>query len=698
MILPPVASTRAGERASPHSSPACYHCARPGRAAGARARARHKRAPSSAIPPAPPVGLLPACSPAWRHRRRRIGRLRTRGHDAARRAPRARTLSVDCARSGAARRGAMSADAGELGRSGGGNERAREQLFFPPLAQQRTELLARVLRRSGATAVVDLGCGERASTLRRLATGSVRGERRTDEQMRAARAARDGAEPFKFAPPPFRSLQLAELLGVELREQAAEQAVEAIKTRSAALAEKAPRTRIYLGDMLDAPPPELRDIIRGENDDGGANGLVWASEVVEHLDPEPLGRFPAALLGGHPQVAVVTTPNADYNVHLPGVRRPCDGAERPFRDPDHRFEWTRAQFQEWAKAAAFTHGYEVEFAGVGSLPNSDLLKALKKRLHQSLALFYSASTLDIERPKPEGLPPGAGALRHLLHEGSDASMPPLEEGLTLDELEADVDAALGALSTSVIFDSLSTLLLAQTGPKFEQLRAAVESDGFGLRHVRFVVSWRQLEKATGLQGPKDRCSLHAKNASACIQVCRNDSTWCTVSMGKLKLGGTSSATRAASKHATESGCAGEGGEGQDRALVTCGDDASDGERGCTRCRCLWSQGKRLDCWNCSKDSAARLGWKAGWITEICRPAQQVEGFCTQVAVFYRRSDGDNFDDVRGNTHAELDSRKGWTLVWDAGSSHERMEAAAKRRAERELFGPAKRYRRSEGDP
>ena len=347
----------------------------------------------------------------------------------------------------------MSADAGELGRSGGGNERAREQLFFPPLAQQRTELLARVLRRSGATAVVDLGCGERASTLRRLATGSVRGERRTDEQMRAARAARDGAEPFKFAPPPFRSLQLAELLGVELREQAAEQAVDAIKTRSAALAEKAPRTRIYLGDMLDAPPPELRDIIRGENDDGGANGLVWASEVVEHLDPEPLSRFPAALLGGHPQVAVVTTPNADYNVHLPGVRRPCDGAERPFRDPDHRFEWTRAQFQEWAKAAAFTHGYEVEFAGVGSLPNSDLLKALKKRLHQSLALFYSASTLDVERPKPEGLPPGAGALRHLLHEGSDASMPPLEEGLTLDELEADVDAALGALSTSVIFDS-----------------------------------------------------------------------------------------------------------------------------------------------------------------------------------------------------------------------------------------------------
>jgi hypothetical protein len=35
------------------------------------------------------------------------------------------------------------------------------------------------------------------------------------------------------------------------------------------------------------------------------------------------------------------------------------------RHSDHRFEWTRAEFREWAGRTAATHGYRVEFRPVG---------------------------------------------------------------------------------------------------------------------------------------------------------------------------------------------------------------------------------------------------------------------------------------------------------------------------------------------
>lgn len=40
---------------------------------------------------------------------------------------------------------------------------------------------------------------------------------------------------------------------------------------------------------------------------------------------------------------------------------------RQFRDPDHKFEWTRKEFQDWANQAK-QYGYEVEFTGVGEPP------------------------------------------------------------------------------------------------------------------------------------------------------------------------------------------------------------------------------------------------------------------------------------------------------------------------------------------
>src|SRR5262245_45149848 len=83
-------------------------------------------------------------------------------------------------------------------------------------------------------------------------------------------------------------------------------------------------------------------------------------EVIEHLDPPRLAALEANVFGSaQPSCVVVTTPNAEYN----GMWETLPAGT--FRHPDHRFEFTRAEFAEWASAVAGTHGYEVRFLPVG---------------------------------------------------------------------------------------------------------------------------------------------------------------------------------------------------------------------------------------------------------------------------------------------------------------------------------------------
>jgi 3' terminal RNA ribose 2'-O-methyltransferase Hen1 len=83
-------------------------------------------------------------------------------------------------------------------------------------------------------------------------------------------------------------------------------------------------------------------------------------EVVEHLDPPRLAAFERVVFEcARPRTVVLTTPNREYNVTweaLPAGK---------FRHPDHRFEWSRAEFQDWAGAVAGRFGYGVRFLPVG---------------------------------------------------------------------------------------------------------------------------------------------------------------------------------------------------------------------------------------------------------------------------------------------------------------------------------------------
>ncbi|GJG85933.1 hypothetical protein tb265_11140 [Gemmatimonadetes bacterium T265] len=196
---------------------------------------------------------------------------------------------------------------------------AEEGALERPLSlhTQRLAMVLGVLRATGATSVVDLGCGE-GRLLRLL----------LDDR------------------------QFTRVVGMDVSHRALEIAVDRLK--------------------LDRMPPKQRErieLVHGSlvYRDARLAGFDAAAvvEVIEHLDPPRLAAFErVAFEFARPGTVVVTTPNAEYNVRwetLPAGR---------FRHRDHRFEWTRPEFETWARAVAERFGYAVRFAPVGPVDDA----------------------------------------------------------------------------------------------------------------------------------------------------------------------------------------------------------------------------------------------------------------------------------------------------------------------------------------
>ncbi|XP_008067857.1 small RNA 2'-O-methyltransferase [Carlito syrichta] len=89
--------------------------------------------------------------------------------------------------------------------------------------------------------------------------------------------------------------------------------------------------------------------------------LITCIELIEHLDSGDLASFPEVVFGYmSPSLVVISTPNAEFNPLFPSVT---------MRDSDHKFEWTRMQFQTWALCVADRYNYSVAFTGVGDPPS-----------------------------------------------------------------------------------------------------------------------------------------------------------------------------------------------------------------------------------------------------------------------------------------------------------------------------------------
>ncbi len=180
------------------------------------------------------------------------------------------------------------------------------------LNEQRLGAVLAALKSTGATRVLDLGCGE-GKLLQAL----------------------------------LKEKQFTEIVGMDVSHRALEIAHDRLHYDRLPPVQKE-RLRFLHGSLI------YRDQRLAGFD---AAAVV---EVIEHLDAARLAAFERMLFEcAKPKSIVITTPNREYNVKwesLPAGK---------FRHRDHRFEWTRAEFQTWANGVATRFGYSVRFLPVG---------------------------------------------------------------------------------------------------------------------------------------------------------------------------------------------------------------------------------------------------------------------------------------------------------------------------------------------
>lgn len=179
-----------------------------------------------------------------------------------------------------------------------------------PLAEARRDAVLAALAEVGAARVIDLGCGQ----------GALLGALLKDRRF-------------------------TEIVGADVSSHALE--IAARRLRLDQLPERQQGRITLVQSALTYRDDRLR----------GYDAAVLM-EVIEHLDPPRLPALEAVVFGAaQPGAVVVTTPNAEYNVHYEGLTG--------MRHSDHRFEWSRSEFESWAVAVAATYGYTVTFRGVG---------------------------------------------------------------------------------------------------------------------------------------------------------------------------------------------------------------------------------------------------------------------------------------------------------------------------------------------
>ncbi|WP_330282021.1 3' terminal RNA ribose 2'-O-methyltransferase Hen1 [Streptomyces sp. NBC_00588] len=181
-----------------------------------------------------------------------------------------------------------------------------------PLAVQRRDAIIEALRASGASRVVDLGCGQ-------------------GQLVQAL----------------LKDPQFTQIAGVDVSMRALTIASRRLKLDRMG-ERQASRVTLFQGSLA-YTDKRLK----------GYDAAVL-SEVIEHLDLPRLPALEYAVFGAaRPRTVLVTTPNVEYNVRWESL--PAGHV----RHGDHRFEWTREEFRAWARAVAERHGYGVRFVPVG---------------------------------------------------------------------------------------------------------------------------------------------------------------------------------------------------------------------------------------------------------------------------------------------------------------------------------------------
>lgn len=217
--------------------------------------------------------------------------------------------------------GRLTRDAlGRLSESGEDQDRAdanadaAEEAVERPLSlnEQRLRTFVQILEQSGARSVADLGCGE-GKLLKRLL------ERK----------------------------QFERIVGLDVSVHALERAARRMYWESMPERQRA-RIELLQGSLLYCDP-RLRDY-----------DAAVLMEVIEHVEPDRVEALTRTLFEfAQPRMVLVSTPNAEFNQTFENLTAVT------LRHHDHRFEWNRAEFTQWADQVCTRFGYRVKFLPIG---------------------------------------------------------------------------------------------------------------------------------------------------------------------------------------------------------------------------------------------------------------------------------------------------------------------------------------------
>uniref|UniRef100_A0A0E0Q4F0 Small RNA 2'-O-methyltransferase n=1 Tax=Oryza rufipogon TaxID=4529 RepID=A0A0E0Q4F0_ORYRU len=209
-------------------------------------------------------------------------------------------------------------------------DRMEKALFNPPLSKQRVEFAVRYINELHATTLVDFGCG----------SGSL-----LDSLLE-------------------HPTTLEKVVGVDISRKGLTRAAKSLHqklSKKSLMQTSVPTAVLYDGSITDFDSRLYRF------------DIGTCLEVIEHVEEDQASLFGDVVLSSFcPTVLIVSTPNYEYNPILQRSAMP-NKEEEPeenagpckFRNHDHKFEWTRSQFQHWATGLAEKHNYSVEFSGVG---------------------------------------------------------------------------------------------------------------------------------------------------------------------------------------------------------------------------------------------------------------------------------------------------------------------------------------------
>ncbi|MCB1167877.1 MAG: 3' terminal RNA ribose 2'-O-methyltransferase Hen1 [Leptospiraceae bacterium] len=190
---------------------------------------------------------------------------------------------------------------------------SKEDALEKPLTlnEQRLETIVSILNESDATSVLDLGCGE-GKLLKRL------------QKLKG----------------------LKRIVGVDVSPAVLEYARRNLKLDE--LSRGNQRVELIHGSGI------------YKDDRFSGFDAICLIEVIEHMEADRLPFLEKTVFGhAKPGLLLVSTPNAEYNQLFENL------PAGTLRHPDHRFEWTRLEFQDWARRVAGAYGYSVEFSGIG---------------------------------------------------------------------------------------------------------------------------------------------------------------------------------------------------------------------------------------------------------------------------------------------------------------------------------------------